>query len=124
MLDRQETFDRVLEHLREQREPSLRGAGLCAYRDSQGRMCAVGALIPEHKYDHIFEGYGAAADVILQAIPGADWDDREFLRGLQGIHDQPVMEYALDFMVAVEDGAKAFADKHGLEYDPPEELAQ
>jgi hypothetical protein len=124
MLDRQDTFDRVLEHLRKQREPAMRGVvGLCAYRDGP-RKCAIGALIPDEKYGDLLEGLGAGAPSVLNAIPGAGPEDADFLRALQKIHDRPVQEYSTDFMGGVEDLAKAFAQEHSLEYDPPEELAQ
>ncbi len=50
----QEIFDKVVNHLRAQGAKSEMDhpvAGLmCAYRGIQGRMCAVGCLIPDADY--------------------------------------------------------------------------
>jgi hypothetical protein len=52
----QEIFDRVVEHLAQQKTRSFVPSGpYCAYRDGHGRSCAVGALISDDQYDPNFE---------------------------------------------------------------------
>lgn len=54
MMTDQEIFTRVWEHLNKQRVASvLKEPGrdsMCAYRTPDGRMCAVGCLIPDERY--------------------------------------------------------------------------
>ena len=54
-LSAQEIFDRVLTHLRKQRQPSVAwhnptGRLMCAYRGVFGQKCAAGVLIPDAVY--------------------------------------------------------------------------
>lgn len=108
MLNRQEVFDKVANHLINQSaksinvsEYALSGNG-CAYRGNNGMKCAVGCLIPDERYSPKMEGKSpsGANDVCREVFnqelfpeilhdesptaPGTDWD---FLRGLQTIHD-------------------------------------
>ena len=56
-LSNQEAFNIMVRHLRRQDCASIlvNGLGLCAYRGIKGRMCAVGALIPNNIYLDIME---------------------------------------------------------------------
>ena len=50
-LSDQEAFNIMVRHLQRQAGKSLTKNGTCAYRGVKGRMCAVGALIPNSMYD-------------------------------------------------------------------------
>jgi hypothetical protein len=120
MLDKQQTFDRVLAHLRAQGVPASDG-GKCCYRTEDGRMCAVGCLIPDEEYDPGIEG-NAARDV-LDYIPGADLEDAGFLGCMQmNMHDNPVGRSEGDkvaYQGLVESGAQYVAKAYGLTYKEP-----
>lgn len=124
MLDRQETFDRVMDHLRKQGRPAIH-VGTCRYRE-RGNKCAIGALIPDEEYRRRMEGLGAGATMILDAIPGAGSEDGSFLRALQLIHDGAATDHSEpgSFLEKVESRAAVFAKEHRLDYYAPEELAQ
>ena len=51
----QEIFDRVVEHLAQQKKRSMYDKDTCAYRSEDGLKCAIGALIPDEYYDSEFE---------------------------------------------------------------------
>lgn len=55
----QELFDKVVDHLYIQGEPSfLGGTDICAYRGEWGTKCAAGVLIPDDLYDPEMESKG------------------------------------------------------------------
>ena len=65
MTTKQQTFDTVVNGLREQgcksieaRENKATGkiTGFCKYRDNQGNKCAIGQLISDEEYDASLEG--------------------------------------------------------------------
>lgn len=59
MMTDQEIFNRVWEHLNKQREASVLETtdnAVCAYRTPDGKMCAVGCLIPDELYHPDMEG--------------------------------------------------------------------
>ena len=89
-MDRQETYDKVRDHLMNQGERSyIAGLG-CRYRGPNGTMCAVGCLIPDDIYDDGCEGATVTGltDREFEAIGVAGQDDIQFLRGLQRVHDE------------------------------------
>jgi hypothetical protein len=54
----QETFDKMVNHLRKQNSKSLLADerdDTCAYRGKDGKMCAVGCLIEDEFYDPSLE---------------------------------------------------------------------
>lgn len=63
----QELFDKCLTHLRQQGQRSVNESGECMYRAPDGGMCAIGALIPDEKYDPNFENRSAAHNPVWQA---------------------------------------------------------
>lgn len=56
-LDNQTAFDRAAAHLLRQGAQALNTAGKCCYLASDGRQCAVGALIPGEMYRPEMEGH-------------------------------------------------------------------
>lgn len=53
----QHVFDAVATHLLNQPGPAMSSTGTCRYRAPDGRMCAVGCLVPDDRYDPGIEGY-------------------------------------------------------------------
>jgi hypothetical protein len=120
MLDKQQTFDRVLAHLRAQGVPATASpsGGACNYRTKDGRMCAIGVLIPDNLYDPRIEGDGAGT--VWHLIPDADREDVLFLTYLQKyMHDGPASRGAVGYMSRVEGGARQVAGRFGLTYREP-----
>lgn len=60
------TVQRIAEHLAAQRKVAIQGEH-CAYRSTDGAMCAVGCLIPDELYESRMER--AAADEVLRECP-------------------------------------------------------
>lgn len=116
MLDRQKTFDTVMEHLRAQGRPAIY-ENRCRYRGPDGTSCAIGALIPDEAYDERMEGGPASALNIIKAVPGAEVEDGNFLQGLQEIHDRSAAWE--DFITSVEEEAATFATRFNLTYTGP-----
>lgn len=60
MIDKQEIFNKVFNHLVSQGKPSFRvkdaGVYWCAYRGNASEACAVGCLITDDAYDSRIEG--------------------------------------------------------------------
>ena len=79
----QEVFDIVSAHLLKQNAKSIED-GVCKYKGPNGMMCAVGVLIPDDKYDPIFEG--KSVDRIQHKL-GFEHNSLALLRDLQFIHD-------------------------------------
>lgn len=85
----QEMFDRVARHLLTQKAQSLNEWGKCAYRGEEGRMCAIGALMPDDKYKPEFDllgGQSAGCPKIMEAC-GYGLYERDLAVALQVVHD-------------------------------------
>ena len=112
MITNQEAFDKSLKHLRVQGVRAVDSRESCMYR-IDGLKCAIGALIPDEKYDHDFEHMGASEPFIIKAFDG-NFDKREFYRDLQeSLHD------SLDndlFLIQLEQNAQNFAEQWNLNY--------
>lgn len=109
-MNRQETYDKVRDHLMNQGERSfLEGAG-CQYRGPGGMSCAVGCLIPDSIYKPDIESTFAddLPGNVLWAIGARTKDDATFLRRLQQIHDIHRVEDWPDrlYNFAVENGLR------------------
>lgn len=91
VMDNQEIFDKVVTHLRKQGGPALDKKGRCKYRAGNGRMCAVGCLIPDNLYHKDMEGKpvgcGFPIDSVLYEI-GFGNSGLELLSCLQELHDR------------------------------------
>ena len=113
----QQIFSHVALHLHKQGAQALNAQKECAYRDEQGRSCAVGCLIPDKYYTPAIEGPTVRAarpdnpftqalvsdglvgeekllalrDALLKS--GVDLSDRataDLLQDLQKLHDDDI----------------------------------
>ena len=112
----QETFEIVAKHLITQGKVSLDRTGIaCAYRGNGGTKCAIGCLIPDEDYSHLFEGFS------IQTYKYATFDgainistlmqelgyDLMLLKSLQGVHDNnPCSDWS--------DALRSVASRFGL----------
>lgn len=94
----QEIFDKVAVHLLTQNEkstetmrhiePTSPSTINCRYRGAEGRMCAIGCLIPDHKYDPRIEGGSVDSHRVLEVLYDIGIQEHSiFLIRLQHIHD-------------------------------------
>lgn len=119
-MNRQKTFEKVVDHLMAQRLPAVAPEGNCYYRMANGKRCAIGALIPDELYDERMELNGVANIVsafpALQAVLGIESpQDVVFLSELQELHDRFGLfsweEYVCkDFLYCL----NGFRDRHDL----------
>lgn len=87
MFSKQETFNLVLNRLREQGEPSMTGdKDLCLYRGERGLKCAAGHLIPNNLYDKSLEGLSADSPEVKEILLNLG-HDIPLCVALQDIHD-------------------------------------
>ncbi|MCH7759842.1 hypothetical protein IIA15_00350 [candidate division TA06 bacterium] len=95
-LTMQETFNKIRDHLLKQNYKSkavFQDSVLCAFRDGNGRSCAIGCLIPDKKYRPELE-YSVVHDRkimdILETVieMGKSLTAINFLEDCQDIHDK------------------------------------
>ena len=84
-MTKQEIYNIVAKHLLTQNERAVDSDGI-KYKCSDGRMCAIGVLIPEEKYDPDIEGM--SIDYIIDELMPDLFIHDDLLRDLQDIHDQ------------------------------------
>lgn len=103
----QETFDTVVAGLRAQGGPCAvmrdivdEGTGevterrpMCCYRESGGRKCGLGFLIPDDKYEQRMEGMLLYEVMEIAGIQIGESPD--FFADLRYIHDQPFLQTPL-----------------------------
>jgi len=83
MMNNQEVFNIVVQHMRKQNRKSLDANGNCVYRNDRGDKCALGILIPDALYSEGMEGQPFNAFCNIKA-----WEcDMSLLDELQCIHD-------------------------------------
>lgn len=86
-MTRQEAFDIMVKHLRQQGCRAISN-GVCRYRGDNGTKCAVGALISDEQYERMTRNTGNEWALRPTAeLIGMSGDDRDFLREVQKIHD-------------------------------------
>lgn len=104
-LNYQETFDKVVQHLRQQHAKAVQGAtGGCMYRAPNGMKCAIGSVIPDDLYSDQMEGH-RITQLSKTQYPWMDVDLAIFcrrhlplLRDLQLTHDtHQVEQWEQDF---------------------------
>lgn len=81
-MNAQEVFDTVKKHLLCQNEVSSSNTK-CLYHGPEGLKCAIGALIPDEKYNRSFEHMLLAQ--VYRAVGFTQTYD--FIRELQELHD-------------------------------------
>jgi hypothetical protein len=91
----QEIFDKSVAHLRKQGVQSINqslsdseGMPFCAYRGDNGRMCAIGCLIPDSQYEKRYEGKTASWVAEEEQVTAITRIQGNNLNELQRIHDQ------------------------------------
>jgi hypothetical protein len=85
----QQIFDTVVRHLLEQGEPCIDASGKCRYRYN-GKMCAIGVLIPDDVYNTNMEHHPVRQLVEGEwqsSLPAFFRDNLDLLRSLQQTHD-------------------------------------
>ena len=107
----QQAFDKMVTHLFTQKEQALDVKEIslapdCFYRMPCGKMCAVGALIPDEEYESSFEGEDVLS--IQSQVSTLKVLDSNLLYLMQGIHDNTVPE---EWFIEIED----LADTLGLD---------
>lgn len=123
---RQELFDRIVKFARIQGARSFQEErSLCMYREPQGRMCFVGALIPDDLYIKEVEGRNVRAIVraypeISRKVLPSDLAAEEsvcFLENMQYIHDRfDPSAWEVEF--------RKYADSFNLVLPPNEDAPQ
>ena len=115
----QEVFDKCLSHLRKQGKKSVdpHNQWQCMYRGGMGRMCAIGALIPDELYQTCFE------NKTIYSLLGNHPEIKEHFDGVNPdvlVHLQDVHDSAnnYDFLNSMEQGMHEVAYKFGLQYTP------
>lgn len=112
-MDNQQIFDKVLAHLRRQGAPARGPDSTCCYRTDDGRMCAVGCLIPSKNYSPDIEGFAADSPEVLNALPfNATSEQCVLLKTLQEAHDKVLFASTADWEFEMERIANLF----GLQY--------
>lgn len=92
-MDKQKVFNVVKTHLLAQNAKAQDADKLCVYRAPNGRKCAIGALIPDDKYEPIMEGQPLSSFRIRNALE-AEYgkindmgNDLSLLSSLMDVHD-------------------------------------
>ena len=120
---RQELFDNAVSQMKKQdwkqshgifmRMGKKPGEGvLCLYRDfKNNRKCAIGANIPDEKYQRRMEGRNARS-INVRAAAGIRAKDLEFADKLQSAHDHSYTpkDMRLSF--------KSLAERYDLKFNP------
>jgi hypothetical protein len=90
-MNRQKAFNKVVKELLRQGRKSMVGKS-CRYRGADGRKCAGGWLIPDHRYSENIEGsclnYEIARRCISRAYGPVKHEDMGFIGNLQIVHDE------------------------------------
>lgn len=101
-MNNQEAFNKMVRHLRSQKERSIAKDGVCLYRGSNGLKCAVGALIPDNEYTPEFEEVNAAN--VATKCPSLYGINHSLLHDMQYLHDNTdVKEWENGFKDIAED---------------------
>lgn len=114
-MTKQDTYDIVVAHLRQQGRKSEISHGKCKYRGPNGTKCAAGCLIPDDKYQLRMEGqtvWSGELEPLMEELG----HDIGLVSKLQGIHDyNKVEEWEREFL--------QLAIEHELKYRPGVALA-
>ena len=123
---RQQMFDFMLNHLRNQGGPSVadradEGDASCMYRGNNGRMCAIGCMVPDSSYKTAFEGLPALEYIIKVGVT-LDNETKDFLEVAQvKLHDGIAYVKFERFLMHLEKNAIELTEEYQLAYTPPVE---
>jgi len=125
---RQQMFDFMLNHLRNQGGPSVKdptgediGDSACMYRGKNGSMCAIGCMIPDNSYDANLEGL-PAPECICKVGVTLDSETQDFLEVAQAkLHDGIAYVKLDTFLMHLEKNAIELTEEYQLAYTPPVE---
>lgn len=125
-MTKQETFNKVVTAIIAQGRPSISGGtwsgGTCAYRGAGGAKCAAGILIPDDKYEVVFEGLrvvkrptGTNQETAerLRDLIASEGHDIGLVHDLQNAHDSSVDR--ANFVEAFKRKARFVAGEHELD---------
>jgi len=88
-MEAQEIFDKVAAHLEQQRSTSIEEGGTCMYRGAVGKMCAIGCLIPDDKYNRQMEYQGVTGPDVKPVLEELGlYEHKKLLDDLQILHDK------------------------------------
>lgn len=93
MMTKQEVFNKVVLHLRQQGRPSLNANHDCMYRGEDGTKCAIGCLIEDKDYNPDFEGQFFGR--FVKDVPNLEWMRKHtvLLEELRIVHDLHQIDY-------------------------------
>lgn len=128
----QETFDKILKHLRTQGHPCMlsTGKGRCVYRNDAGESCAVGCLIPDEMYKPKLEEFSATLllargdslsaylNTLHEDRPGMNFD--LFLAACQRAHDGDALKRQVEWRESMNRAMSQIAYQYYLHYTPVE----
>lgn len=112
-MNEQETFNKVRDHLLKQKCKARDNERVCMYRAPDGKMCAVGCLIPDELYKEGMEG--RTFDMLMEGFPELESIfplERSFYAELQYIHDDSCSDEWEKLL-------RSFAERRGLIYGMP-----
>lgn len=114
MLTKQQVFDTVVNHLRQQGSKAEfydeEGDRHCCYR-KDGLKCAVGCLIPDEFYNPALEGKTVEHEMVQDVLKDIT-NELDLLWSLQSIHDWEAVD-------TWEEQFAEIANYNGLEYKEP-----
>lgn len=96
-MNRQEIFNKVVTHLRQQNAQCFHASlvddydnPMCAYRNAEGMKCAVGCLIDDSDYKPEMEGKGITGLLEFFSLKSVETirEHKSMLIDLQHIHDE------------------------------------
>lgn len=113
MKSRQQTFDKVVSHLRAQGRQACCSSGSCMYRAPDGSRCAAGILIADEHYSPALEGRNSSTPEVIRALvdSGVSEGDLSLVDDLQAVHDGCTPQHWEGELARV-------ARVHRLEYAP------
>lgn len=115
-MNAQEIFDKVVTHLRTQKSRAMLGNS-CAYRAPDGKMCAVGCLIPDELYDPKMENKGVMWLLVNKfTVPEFFKEHPNLLEELQTVHDMEENWNKNGLSAIGEEGLAVIARRHKLKY--------
>lgn len=107
----QETFDAMVWHLRRQGTRCVNSMGDPVYRNTTGKMCAVGFLIPDSDYYKRMEGNSTIGDFVRDVLLKYGHNPK-LCAQMQDIHDEAdVKQWEREF--------RSVAKEFNLTYTPP-----